>query len=93
MPDSERDYALIRWGECTKFGDSFVKLYTFDGDTTPKQKAEAKGQIEWDYISMQDYCNSIGNYFEPVCVNAWYYVVDNDMVLAWFIALGNWWIN
>lgn len=42
---------------------------------------------------MQDYCNSIGNYFEPVCVNAWYYVVDNDMVLAWFIALGNWWIN
>lgn len=52
MPDSERDYALIRWGECTKFGDSFVKLYTFDGDTTPKQKAEAKGQIEWDYISM-----------------------------------------
>jgi len=42
---------------------------------------------------MQDYCSTVGNYFEPVCVNAWYYVVDNDMILGWFIALGNWWAN
>ena len=39
---------------------------------------------------MLDYCTTVSNYFEPECIKAWYYVVDNDMILAWFLVFGQW---
>lgn len=70
-----------------KVGQNYAILYQPVED---QEEVEYPVDVPWTYMTMEAFCSGPSNYFETECIRAWYYVVDNDMVLAWLIVIGQW---